>query len=187
MEWARLKSCSKWGNVCVSSHAEVAMQQVSRCVQWRQGRRRNVSRKAKLPEVSIAAMWASHINSKTRAGQKTSFDSCYLIFLNCWQYKNLAFQLLVASIAVYFILGDSLSLAGRWAPGMYPPTFPSSGEIHGMSHGCESLDSCPYACLASTFLRPCDVPSLRDCWLLGELMKSFCSSFPRLHGLSQGF
>lgn len=131
--------CNRWVDVCSGD---------------RQGRRRNVSRK--LPEVSIAAMWASHINSKTRAGQKTSFESCCLIFLNCWQYKNLAFQMLRGlnltktvgclwqdEVLFYTLLvfmcvlcvhtrrpevnfwwllllsisGDSLSLAGRWAPG----------------------------------------------------------------------
>lgn len=178
---------------------------------WRRGRHLNISRKAKLPEVSIAALWVDHINSETRTGQKTSFKSCCLVFLDCWQYKNLAFQILrglsltktvgclwqdevvlLKTLLVFmcvlcvhtrrpevnswcFLLLLSTFLGGqsltgcRWAPGMYPPTFPLAGEIHNwMLHGCESLDSCPYVCIASTFPRPCDVSSLRDCWLLGR-------------------
>lgn len=100
MGWARLKSkaaaieeiyvchpmlglpCNRWVDMCSGEQV------------WRQGRHLNISRKAKLPEVSIAAMWVDHINSETRTGQKTSFKSCCLVFLDCWQYKNLAFQIL---------------------------------------------------------------------------------------------
>lgn len=178
--------CNRWANVCSGEQV------------WRQGRCWNVSRKAKLPEVSIAAMWVNHINSQTRAGQKTSFKSKLLTVQKSSLPNSKRAQLkivgcfwqdeVVLLLLVFMCVHTRRPEVNFWWLLLLPSTFFWGTELLGCTHlhflvpgrytGCHM--SCPYVCLASTFPRPCDVPSLRDCWLLTLFM------FPRFHALSRG-